>query len=109
MKWPTLKCPFCGGILRNTEVYPGRPLVCPSCAAKLQHSRAQLRLSGLIALCITLALLYFLGIKRVWLVVATVLLWFPLCIVWEFVFVRIVPPRFEAYVPKDYKGGLFKN
>jgi hypothetical protein len=104
MKWPTLKCPFCGGLLRNAEVYPGRPLVCPTCAARLQPSEHQQWLSGFIALCITLAVLYFLGVRGIWLFVGTIVLWFPVYLMWGFIFMRMVTPRFEAYIPKDYKG-----
>jgi hypothetical protein len=107
MKWPTLKCPFCGGILPNTEVYPDRPLVCPTCAAQLQSSEHQLWLSGFIALCITLAALYFLGLRGAWFAFATILLWFPVYVFWDFIFLRIVPPRFESYHPKDHRGKLF--
>jgi len=109
MKWPTLNCPFCGGTLRNTDVYPGRPIVCPDCKAQLQPSDRQMWLSGFIALCIVIAVLYLFDVSGVWLIVATILLWFPAYVIWAFVFVRIVPPRFEAYVPKDHKGGLFGN
>jgi hypothetical protein len=109
MKWPTLNCPFCGGILRNTDLHKGEPLICPVCGAKLQHSTSQLHLSGFIALCVALLVLYLLGLRGIWLVVTTVLVWFPVYVAWDFVFTRIVPPRFEAYVPKDYKGGLFGN
>ncbi len=107
MNWPTLRCPFCGGILRNTDLHRGMPLVCPTCQAKLQHSMTQRRLSGFIALCIDLAICYFVGFRGIWLAVATILSWFPVLVIWDFIFVRIVPPRFEAYAPKDYKGGLF--
>jgi hypothetical protein len=85
------------------------PVVCPTCLAKLQYSSGQLWLSAFVALCIDLAILYLIGLRGVWLAIATILLWFPVCVVWEFVFVRIVPPRFEAYTPKDSKNGLFGN
>ncbi len=104
MKWPTLKCPFCRGILRNTELHTGPPFVCPSCGAELQYSRRELWLSGFIALCITVAVLHLLGLRARWLVIATIVLWFPIYVAWEFIFVRILPPRFEAYTPKNYKG-----
>ena len=97
MRWPTLKCPFCQGILRNTDVYPGRPVVCPICEAKLQPSIGQGRLSALIGLCLTVAICYFLGVSREWFLVATVLLWFPVFVIWGFIFARMVPPRFETF------------
>jgi len=104
MKWPTLKCPFCAGILRNTEVYPGRPLVCPACQAQLQPSDKQLWMSVGIALLISVALAYLVTDRWLWLLVIAILLWFPISIAWHFLFVRIVPPKFEAYIPKDQTG-----
>lgn len=95
--------------MRNTDVLPGKPIVCPTCTTELQPSERQLWLSVLIALCISLALAHLLYLKGVWFAVVTIVLWFPVSVIWHFVFVRIVPPRFEAYVPKDYKGGLFGN
>ena len=104
MKRPVMKCPFCGGTLRNTDLHPGRPVVCPSCKTELQASDAQLWLSGFIALCITATCLYFMGVRGVWFFVAVVVLWFPAYVIWDYIFLLIVPPRFEAFVPKDHKG-----
>lgn len=101
MKWPTLKCPFCGGILPNREARPGKPLTCPVCSRQLQPSRWQMRLSGVIALILTIALCRFLGVHGFWLPAAIIALWFPICVIWDFVFVRIVSPKFEAYGRKD--------
>ena len=106
MTWPTLpkKCPFCGGILRDTDVDPPRPLPCRSCGALLQHSEGQLWQSVLVALCISLGVAYLLNVKGVGFVVATAILWFAVLIVWHFIYVRIVPPRYEAYAGKHYEG-----
>jgi hypothetical protein len=101
MKWPTLICPLCEGVLRNTDVYPGRPVVCPTCGAKLQLPVRRGRLEALIGLCITLAICYVLGLSPAWFAAATVLLWFPIFVTWGFILGRIVPPRFEAYKPQD--------
>jgi hypothetical protein len=101
--WPTLKCSSCGGILPNRDVRPGVPLVCPRCSRQLQPSQSQLRLSGLIAFGLTLVLCRFLGLRGLWLFGATILFWFPAYVVWDFVFVRVVPPKFETYVPKKSK------
>lgn len=81
----------------NTELYPNRPLVCPTCAAELQPSTRQMQLSGFIALCLTVALGYGFGLRGLWLVAATIVFWFPIYIVWEFIFARIVPTRFERW------------
>jgi len=95
--WPTLNCPFCNGILPNTEVRRGKPLLCPSCSAQLQASNRQLDLVNVIALVVATLLSYSLGIRGYWLVLAVVLLWFPVLVGCSFVFYRLVRPRFERY------------
>jgi hypothetical protein len=103
MKWPILTCPFCRGRLPNEEVWPGKPLVCPRCSEQLQPETRQLHLSGLIALGITVTACYLFGLRGLWLVGATIVFWFPIGVLWEFIFARIVPPRFEKYTGPEEK------
>ena len=107
MRWPVLNCPFCGGVLPNTEVKAGRPLTCPGCSRQLQMATGQLYLSGLIGLCLDTALCLLIGLRGLTLLVAIVLLWFPVYVAWDFIFVRLVKPRFEAYVPRNSGTSLF--
>lgn len=97
MKSPLLKCPFCNATLDNREVRHGKPLVCHSCSATLQPSSRQGNAGGLAALAIAICICYLFGLKRLWLLVASVIIWFPIGVVWMFVFYRIVPPRLEPY------------
>jgi hypothetical protein len=99
MKWPILKCPFCAGILPNSDHHPGKPIRCPRCAALLQPSTSRGALSAFIGLCFTLVVCYLLGLSGAWFFVAAMVLWFPVFVVWEFIFERLTPPRFETYVP----------
>jgi len=99
MKWPVLKCPICNATLDNREVRHGKPLVCPSCSASLQPSSRQGNIGGLAALAIAICICYLFGLRGLWLLVASVIIWFPVGVVWMFVFYRIVPPRFEPYRP----------
>jgi len=109
MKWPTLICPFCHGRLPNEQVWPGRPLICPICSEKLQPEKRQLYLSGLIALGLSIAACYLFGVRGLRLVAATIVLWFPIGVAWEFIFARIVPPRFERYEPHEKMIRLHLN
>ena len=106
MKWPTLTCPFCRGRLQNEGLRPGKPLVCPTCSEKLQPQMRQLHVSGAIALGLTVAACYLFGLRGLWLLGAVIFLWFPIYIAWDFLFVRIVPPRFERYEPREKHIGL---
>src|SRR5438067_711709 len=101
MRWPVLNCPFCGGVLPNTEVKAGRPLTCPSCSRQLQMSRGQLNLVAVMALGLTVAAGLLFGLRGLTLAVAVVLLWFPAYVASGFVFMRLVKPRFEANVPRN--------
>src|SRR5579863_8390935 len=96
------KCPFCGGIIPNTNLKIGQPVTCPSCSRLLQPARWQLTLSGVIAVGLTLFGCHILlGLGGVWLAAATLILWFPMLIVSDLIFCRIVPPRLVAYVPES--------
>ena len=99
------KCPFCGGIIPNTSLKIGQPVTCPSCSRLLQPARWQLTLSGVIAVGLTLAGCHILlGLRGVWLAAATLILWFPVLIVSDLIFCRIVPPRLVAYVPESARN-----
>jgi hypothetical protein len=78
-------------------------LVCPRCSRQLQPSRSQLKLSGLIAFGLTLGLCWSFGVRGLWIIGLTILFWFPVYVAWDFIFMRIVPPKFEAYVPHKPK------
>lgn len=100
MRWPVLKCPYCGAVLPNRELSTTRPnIVCPLCCRQLQYATWYSHLSGLIALVLTITLCLFLGLSGFWLFGATVLLWFPVLVLWAFIFARISATRFEAYAP----------
>ncbi len=53
---------------------------------------------------LTLIFFYMLGLRGLRLIVATVVMWFPVLIVSTFLLDHIVPPRLEAYKPKDGSG-----
>jgi hypothetical protein len=109
MNWPKLKCPFCGNILPNREVKPGSPLVCPSCSQKLQFAGGQLRLSVFVAIGLSIGMCFLLGLRDLWFLLATVLFWFPMLLIWEFIFVRIVPPKFELYDPEGRRSNKYRD
>lgn len=97
MKWPVLKCPICNATLDNNKVRAGKPLVCPSCSAELQPSTRQARIGELGALAITIGICYWFGLSWLWLLVVTVVMWFPVFVAWMFVVDRIRPVQFEPY------------
>ena len=108
MRWrPLLKCPFCGGALRNEELYPGKPLVCPSCSQPLQIATWHAQLNGYIALVLTLILCLLLGFRGIQLFVSTVILWLPVRIIWAFVSIQIFGLRFESYTKEKAGISLF--
>ena len=92
-----------GFMISSTWLKPVGPVACPVCLRQLQFAGWQLYLSGLISIGLTIALCSFVGLRGAKLFAATVGLWFPVYIVWDFIFLRIVPPKFEAYVPRTGK------
>lgn len=99
LKPPTLKCPFCGAAIANTYV-AGEPLTCQDCQRQLMMSPWHLRLTSLGGTVVTILLCLLLGLQGVRLLVAIVLLWFPLSLLWTFLLNALLPPRLESYVPK---------
>jgi hypothetical protein len=91
------RCPFCSRAIANKHLTPQGPIICPNCSEQLRHSRWQLRLSGLLALGLTIALCWTFGIRGLWLFVVAILLWFPVYLLSDVAFVRIVPPKLERY------------
>jgi hypothetical protein len=108
---PTLRCPLCGAVLPNTY-RTGRPLGCPGCSAQLKPSRAYLNLALWTALGPAVGICYLLGFRGIWLLIAALALWLPVDFVWMFVYVQLVPPRFEPYRTQSpgrrgHSSGLF--
>lgn len=97
---PKFKCPACGSVVPN-EYKAGQPLTCAACHKQLQPSRRYLNWAFSTALAIALAISFFLGLRGLWLFVATLVLWLPVNFLWTFLYVRVFPPRFEPYVPRS--------
>ena len=101
--WPTFKCPFCAGIIPNREFPASGPITCPTCSRQLQLSRRYSKFISRIGTVLTLALCYLLGLRGLRFFAAFVIFWFPVLLAWDFIFIRVIPPRFEAYAPREPK------
>ena len=97
MMWPTLKCPFCGSLLPNRQYKARTALTCPGCSEPLRLARWYLHLTSAIALGLTFAICLLIGLGGLWLFAATLLLWFPVAVAWNYLFGLMFPPRFERY------------
>ncbi len=97
VRWPTLRCPFCGGVLRNHEYSGTKPIVCPSCSARLQLANSQVDLTNVVAVAIAIGSSYLLGFRGLRLVFLSILLFAPAFLLFGFFYSRFVPPKFEAY------------
>jgi hypothetical protein len=98
--WPKLKCPACGAVIPNTLVRPSGPITCPSCSQQLQIKSWYGNLITSVPVGMALLLSYVLGMRGLRFVFASVVLYFPLLIAWTFIFVRVIPSRFEPYKPR---------
>lgn len=96
---PTFKCPFCRSIVTSQYV-AGRPLTCQDCHRELQISRWYLNLAGWAAIGVTFIFCLLLGLRGLRLLIAAVVLWFPISLLCTFLLNRAIPPPLEPYVPK---------
>ena len=104
MKWrPDYTCSLCGGVIPNREFDPRGPMTCPSCSKQLQLSGWYLKLETWSGIGLTLILCYLLGFRGLHFLGAFILLAIPVGLIWTFTFLRVIPPRFETYVPKKSK------
>jgi endogenous inhibitor of DNA gyrase (YacG/DUF329 family) len=100
MPAPTFKCPACGAVVPN-EYKAGQPLTCSECSQQLQLAKWYLNVAFVTAVGLTIVLCTLLGFRGLWLFLATITLLLPVNFAWMFLYVRIVPPRFEPYRRKD--------
>jgi hypothetical protein len=97
---PTFKCPSCGATMPNEQYRAGKPWICPACSGQFQTSRTYGNIVGWGTTALTLVFFYLLGIRGPHLLVATVVMWFPVLLISTFVLDRLLPPRLEPYVPR---------
>ena len=105
---PRFKCPFCGATVPN-EYHAGQPLACSGCGEKLQPSNRFLRFAFVTALALTLIVSVALGFRGWHLLAACALLLVPINFVWMFIYVRVVPPRFDRYLSPEEKDSRGKD
>lgn len=105
---PRFKCPFCGATVPN-EYHAGQPLTCSGCGEKLQPSHRFLRFAFITALALTVIVSMALGFRGWHLLAVSALLFVPINFGWMFIYVRVVPPRFERYVPPEDKDSKWKH
>jgi hypothetical protein len=90
-------------IVPNDRLSFRGPVACPNCSRQLKYSRWQLNLSGLIALVLTAIACWGFGMRGFLFFASTIVLWFPVYVVWDLIFLRLVPPALEAYRDEDLR------
>jgi hypothetical protein len=69
--------------------------------------QADIYIGELAAITIAICICYLFGLRWLWLLFASLIMWFPVYLACMFVFTRIVPPQFELYDP--YPSSSFKD
>ena len=91
------RCPFCGARVPTEQYRGGRPWVCPGCSRPLQFSATYEKFLSYGALGTSFLCCYLLGLWGWQLIIASLVIWFPLLFIFIGIFHRFVPPRLEAY------------
>src|ERR1039457_5825837 len=85
-------CPVCGKSLIREQVRAGVVFKCPHCSATLRMSKYFVVIHTLSGALIAGLIAYFCGARGNRLVVATLLLWIPVFILWYAISTRFFPP-----------------
>ena len=103
MRPPILKCPYCHAVITGRYT-AGQPLVCESCHRRLMIAPWHLRITSLGGTVLTIFLCFILGIRGVRLLMAIVVLWFPISLIWTLLLNRLIPPRLVECKAKNDPG-----
>jgi hypothetical protein len=101
----TSKCPFCGTMMPNSKFRASEPWVCPGCSQGLMVSRTWGNAVTWGSIGFTFLVLFILGFRGLRLIVAGIVLWFPVQLLLFGFLDRTFPPKLEPYRAPG-KGGL---
>lgn len=97
LSMPTLECPQCGTKI-GKEHFKGRaPWKCPKCAQRLRLSRTYATVSGVVTLALSMTLCAIMGLRGLLLLVAAVLIFFPITVILAVPFAWVIRPSLEPY------------
>lgn len=97
MRWPTLKCPFCGAVLPRRDYNANVPTVCPGCGRQLRVANWYQNLLMSLGVALTLTACYVVGLRGWRLLLATALLFFPATVFTIFMFAQIFRTPVELW------------
>ena len=101
MLFPTVKCPFCGGLMPNDRYASRGPWTCPACNKDLRIPRWYLRLLSWCTLGISFALCFVLGLRGFQFFVALLLSSFPMYFMLRYMVNLAAPTPLELYPTPD--------
>jgi hypothetical protein len=97
MLFPTVKCPFCGGLMPNDQYRSRGPWTCPACMRDLRIPRWYLRLLSWSSLAITFAFCFLLGLRGIRFFVALLIGSIPMYFIFRFALNIFVSTPLEVY------------
>jgi len=89
------KCPYCGAAITNKYI-AWESLTCQSCNRELVISSWYLKLGAWGGIVVTVLFCVLLGLQGLRLMIASVVLYFPITLLWSLALKRLFPPRLEA-------------
>lgn len=94
---PTFECPQCGASMGGEQAKRRPPWTCPKCGLKLRPSRMYARINGFVALALSMTLCAVMGLRGLLLLVAALLISFPITVILAVPFAWITRPPLEPY------------
>jgi len=98
---PRVRCPACRGPISGFDIKAGKPIPCRSCGAYFRVAVWYHNLTSWSVFAIAVGLLYALGVSGWPLALGAALLWFPVYVLWLFLFGHILPLQLEECMPPD--------
>lgn len=101
MQGPLRTCVRCGAALRHRNIRPAGPFPCPACHTLLQAPESYIQWGFWGGISLAALLLVGLGFRGLHLLSAVLFAVVPVLYLEVFFLKYLIPPKIEAYLPKD--------
>jgi len=98
---PLYRCPFCRSSFRHNFPPRGRPVTCPTCARQLMTPNWFKNLVFWSGVGLAILLSWLVDLRGPWLFIGTILLAFPILVVWSLSLGQIIPTPLTPYLPEE--------
>jgi hypothetical protein len=98
---PLYRCPSCRSSFRHNFPQRGRPVTCPTCARQLMAPIWFKNLVFWSGVGLAILISWFVELRGPWLFIGTILLAFPVLVVWSLSLGQIIPTPLKPFLPEE--------